>query len=80
MGAHSFRRPRFWFPTLYIQGMHPMLCTNQDTIGPEESVLIREMSLFQRLKHTIVVLGEEESVLFREVSIFRGVGVPLYSI
>ena len=45
--------------------------SNPDTSGPEESVLIREVSLFQGL--TNMVLGEEECVLFREVSLFRGV-------
>ena len=50
-----------------------------DTIGSEESVLIREVSLFQAL--TNMELGEEEeSVLFREVSLFQGCpyrGIPL---
>ena len=57
-------------------------------LGEEESVLIREVSLFQVHKHdawggrgvlisgiekyTNMVLGEEECVLFREVSVFRG--------
>ena len=55
---------------------------NPDTIGPEESVLIREVSLFQGLKGTQswYILREEESFLFREVSIFQGCpyrGVPL---
>ena len=40
--------------------------SNLDTIGPEESVLISEVS------YTNMVLGEEESVLFREVSLFQG--------
>ena len=44
--------------------------SNLDTIGPEESVLISEVSLFQ--EYTNMVLGEEESVLFREVSLFQG--------
>ena len=39
-------------------------------LGEEESILIREVSLFQGL--TNMVLGEEESVLFREVSLFQG--------
>ena len=39
-------------------------------LGEEESVLFREVSLFQGLKS--MVLGEEESVLFREVSLFQG--------
>ena len=53
--------------------------SNLDTIGPEESLLIREVSLFQGLK----VFGEEESVLFREVALFQGCpykGVPPYCI
>ena len=45
--------------------------SNLDTIGTEEGVLIREVSLFQGLK---MVLGEEESVLIREVSLFQGCG------
>ena len=46
--------------------------SNLDTIRPEESVLISEVSLFQGLKsYTNMVLGEGESVLIREVS--RGV-------
>ena len=44
--------------------------SNSDTIGPEESVLIREVSLFQGLKN--MELGPEESVLIREVSLFQG--------
>ena len=48
--------------------------SNPDTIGPEESVLIREVSLFQGLKSTHTwYLGDEKCVLFREVSYFRGV-------
>ena len=43
-------------------------------LGEEESVLFREVSLFQGLKSTQTwyILGEEESVLFREVSLFQG--------
>ena len=43
-------------------------------LGEEESVLIREVSLFQGLKsiYTNMVLGEEESVLISEVSLFQG--------
>ena len=61
-------------------------CTVEpDTIEPEESVPIREVSLFQELKsiYTNMALGEEESVLFREVSLFQGcpyIGVPLYHV
>ena len=43
--------------------------------GAEESLQIREVSLFQGLKkntETWYILGEEESVLFREVSVFQG--------
>ena len=45
--------------------------SNPDTIGPEKSVLIREVSLFQGLKgtHTWYI---EESVLTSEVSLFQG--------
>ena len=47
--------------------------SNPDTTGPEESVQISEVSLFQGLKSTQTwYLGEEESVLFREVSLFQG--------
>ena len=57
--------------------------SNPDTIGLEESVLIREVHVLISgvEKYTNMVLGEEESVLFREVSIFQGCpyrGVPLY--
>ena len=56
--------------------------SNPVTIGPEESVMISEVSLFQGLKSTQIrmLLGEEECVLFREVSLFQGCpyrGVPL---
>ena len=58
--------------------------SNPNTIGSEESVLIREVSLFQGLKSTQTwyILGEEECVLFREVSLFQGCpyrGVPMAS-
>ena len=47
--------------------------SNPDTIGPEESVLISEVSLISGVeKYTHMVLGEEESVLFKEVSLFQG--------
>ena len=48
--------------------------SNPDTIGPEESVLIREVSLFQGLKSTQTwYLGRKKvRVLFREVSLFQG--------
>ena len=51
-----------------------VLQCNLDTIGPDESVLIREVSLFQGLKstQTLNILGEEESVLIRGVSLFQG--------
>ena len=54
----------------------PLNPSNPDSIGPEESVLISEVSLFQGLKsiYTHMVLGEEESVVFREVSLFQGCG------
>ena len=38
--------------------------SNLDTVGPEESVLISEVSCTQSM-----VLGKEEGVLFREVSL-----------
>ena len=42
-------------------------------LGEEESVLFREMSLFQGLKSTqIWYLGRKKSVLFREMSLFQG--------
>ena len=42
-----------------------------DTNGTEESVLYREVSLFQRLKEWYVV-GVGKGVLFREVSSIKG--------
>ena len=48
--------------------------SNPDTTGPEESVLIKEVSLFQRFEmYTRTVLGEGRCVLFREVSLIQGV-------
>ena len=48
-----------------------------DTVGPEESVLIWEVSLFQGLKSTQTrYLGRKKSVLFRDLERcphFRGV-------
>ena len=56
--------------------------TNPDTIGPEKSVLIKEVSLFQWLKSTqALYLGREKCVLFREVSLIQSIlfrEVPLY--
>ena len=48
-----------------------------DTIGPEERVLIREVSLFQ--KYTNMILEEEESVLFERCQGCPYRGVPLYT-
>ena len=46
--------------------------SNQDTIWPEESVLIREVSVISGVeKYTNMVLGEEKSVQFWEVSIWK---------
>ena len=46
-----------------------------DTIGPEESVLIREVSLLilEVEMYTSTVIGEGKCVLFREVSLIRDV-------
>ena len=41
-------------------------------LGEEESVLIREVSLFQGLKSTQTWYLGRKSVLFREVSLFQG--------
>ena len=50
-------------------------------LGEEESVLIRELSLFQGLKITQTWNLGRKKVSFREVSLFQGCpyrGVPLY--
>ena len=45
-----------------------------DTIGPEESVLIREVSLFQRLKRTQTrYLGRKNVSCLERCPYFRGV-------
>ena len=49
-----------------------LICTQKHTVGTSETVLIREVSLFQRLictqKYTV---GTSETVLIREVSLFQ---------
>ena len=65
------------FPsTLYIHTVEPL--SNQDTNGAEESVIVSEVSSFQR--HARVVLGVGKGVLFREVSSVQEIEreVPLY--
>ena len=49
--------------------------SNPDTIGPDKSVLIREVSLASSEveMYTSTVLGEGKCVLFRNVSLIRGV-------
>ena len=51
-----------------------MLYTNLETIGPEESVLIREVSLFQGLKSTQTwYLGRKKVSCLERCPYFRGV-------
>ena len=53
-----------WNPSIY----------SPDTIGPEESVLIREVSLFQGLKSTQTwYLGRKKVSCLRRCPYFRGV-------
>ena len=48
--------------------------SNPDTIGPEESVLIREVSLFQGLKSTQTwYLGRKKVSCLESCPYFRGV-------
>ena len=49
--------------------------SNLDTVGPEESVLIREVSLFisGAENYTNMVLGEDESIFLERCPYFRGV-------
>ena len=48
--------------------------SNPDTIGPEESVLIREVSLFQGLKSTHTwYLGKKKVSCLERCPYFRGV-------
>ena len=53
----------------------PLHCVySPDTIGPEESVLIREVSLFQGLKSTQTwYLGRKKVSCLRRCPYFRGV-------
>ena len=57
--------------------------SNPDTDGAEESVIVSEVSSFQRLKYMQdwYILGVGKGVLFREVSSIQGCphrGVQLY--
>ena len=55
----------------YIRVLHNIVqwnLSNPDTNGAEESVIVSEVSSFQRLKmHARMVLWVEKGVLFREV-------------
>ena len=65
-----------WVPSYIHVQWNP---SNLDTIGPEESVLIREVSLFQALKSTQTwCLGRKKVSSLERCPYFRGVGSTVH--